>query len=57
MVFFDIESNEKITLEQLKTEYIFRVNNEKGFSTEYTSFHDYIVNSLTSHNGTLEILK
>lgn len=55
MLFIDIESGEKITLEQLKKEYN---ENRQIQPTEYNySFTDYIRNCMTTHNGTLELVK
>ena len=51
-MFYDIEAGELVTLEQLRAEY---EANRAAQPEEYNySFADYVVNSLTSHNGTLE---
>lgn len=53
--FIDIESNEIITEKQLFDEYLTMKNTQP---LEYWySFSDYIENSLTIHNGTLEEIK
>ena len=52
MLFYDIESNQIITQEQLHSEYM---ENRKNFPEEFDySFSDYIHNCLTDSNGTLE---
>lgn len=51
-MFFDIESGEYITTEQLFSEYI---ENRKSNPDEYSySFPEYVKNCLTVNNGTLE---
>ena len=55
MRFYDIESEEIITIEQLETEY-----NEcrKSQPNEYNySFTEYVKNCMTANNGTLELIK
>lgn len=53
-MYIDIESNEIITKEQLYIEYM---ENKKNNPSEYNySFSEYIENSLTINNGTLEQL-
>ena len=52
--YHDIESNEIITEEQLKKEY--EQQTESGIIDEMT-FSEFIRNSLTRYNGTLEIIQ
>lgn len=51
MKYHDIETDEVLTIDDLKTEY--RVLRENG-ETETDTFNDYLQNCL---NGTLEIIK
>lgn len=50
--FMDIESGEIVTVKQLYKEYSERI--ETGEIDEYMTFDEYIINSLTLFNGTLE---
>lgn len=53
-IFRDIESGEKITLEQLEKEfYLLKLEDPETY--DY-SFDGYINNCLTRNNGTLEIM-
>lgn len=54
MKFFDIESGETVTVEQLRKEY--NENREYQPSEYNYSFPDYIRNCLVENNGTLEII-
>lgn len=53
MKYHDIETDEVLTIDDLKTEY--RILRENG-ETEADTFEDYLQNCL-SKNGTLEIAK
>lgn len=54
-MYFDIESNQIVTREQLFTEYQAMKEN---YPEEYAyTFPEYIKNCLTSSNGTLELIK
>ena len=54
MKYYDIESGEIITIEQLFEEY---KQNQKAYHDEFNySFDEYVNNCLTSHNVTLEII-
>lgn len=50
--FRDIESGEIVTVKQLFKEYSERIGT--GEIDEYMTFDEYIINSLTMFNGTLE---
>lgn len=55
MEFYDIESEQTITIEHLYNEYT--VNKTEQPDEYNYSFMEYINNCLTSNNGTLEIIK
>jgi len=50
--FYDIDSHETITIDQLFTEYKQAI--DAGTIDEYTMFDEYIMNSLTIFGGTLK---
>ena len=50
-LFFDIESGETVTLDQLYREYQMNVQNG---NTAPCTFPEYVTNCLTRNNGTLE---
>lgn len=52
-LFYDIESGEKVTINQLYDEY---TNALQHGTIDYMMFSEYVYNSLTSQNGTLEII-
>jgi|GEM_PF-6887362 len=52
-LFYDIESGEKVTINQLYDEY---QNALQHGTIDYMMFSEYVYNSLTSQNGTLEII-
>ena len=53
--FFDIESEQIITLEQLYDEFT-ELKKANPFEHDYT-FFEYVSNCLTHNNGTLEIIE
>ena len=54
MLFYDVEQDEFVTVEQLEDEYNqFRLDEPENY--DYP-FSDYIENCLTKNNGTLEIV-
>ena len=55
MAFIDIETGEKVTLYELRKEYI-QLRKEQPTEYDYP-FTDYVRNCLAIHNGTLELIK
>ena len=55
MKFLDIESGSVVTLYDLKKEYL-QFRKEQPNEYDYP-FADYVKNCMTSHNGTLELIK
>ena len=54
-MYFDIESNQIVTREQLFAEY---QTMKESYPEEYGyTFPEYVKNCLTSSNGTLELIK
>lgn len=55
-LYYDIETQEYITFEQLEKEYKEKIQTGEIEITEQTNVNQYINNCLTRNNGTLEVV-